>query len=385
MAAGDRESVIPLEQEVQQVVCGERRVSLDDLSRVPTGGGVLGAGDHLQTGQQQRGAESPPAHHTEAEVEDGTPDRTFAAQHGGPLDEEADQEECERKAGEYQDLRLAGVHHGRDDEREKSHVAQSVPAADHEERSREQPSGPREHGGMGPTQPAQHRSTELEDRRREHTGDRAEPQHPAQHVGAGARDDQGEDDLHREREVERKEVADEGGQAQRSRLPIEGQRHPQPFVGVPEREMALVHLRPGQCGPRDDLVRLVTRLDVVHHDAGLAQHAELRQDVVRPERRPMCEDGCEHRQRHRDEPDDARRVHPASTRACRVPRRPWRGHRHSRWRLSQIRSLPAPGAVAGQRDQEDVEAVPDHVPRPPGGDLALRRVQDHHCVCSRGI
>ena len=107
---------------------------------------------------------------------------------------------------------------------------------------------------MGPAQPPEHRSAQFEDSGPKDARKGAQPQDPTQQVDAGSGDHQGEDDLDGEKELKRKDVADEGGQAEGSRLPVEGKRHPEAFVRIPEREVTLVHLRPGQGRPRDDLV-----------------------------------------------------------------------------------------------------------------------------------
>ena len=73
-----------------------------------------------------------------------------------------------------------------------------------------------------------------------------------------------------------------------------------------------MHLRPRHGCPRDDLVRLVAGLKIVDHDTGLPQYAELGQDVVRSEGRPVSKDRSQYRQSSTDEPCHARYMDPTA-------------------------------------------------------------------------
>ena len=53
-------------------------------------------------------------------------------------------------------------------------------------------------------------------------------------------------DLYGEGQVQWEEVADQGGHAEGGRLPVEGQWHSQALVGIPQRQLPMVHLRPCQ-------------------------------------------------------------------------------------------------------------------------------------------
>ena len=157
-------------------------------------------------------------------------------------------------------------------------------------------------------------------------------------------------DLDGEGEMQREQVADERRHAERCRLPVEGQRHAQRLVGVPQRQLAMMHLRPRQRRPRDDLIGLVAGLKVVDDDTGLPQHAELGQDVVRTEGRAVGEYRSEDRQCRAPTSHatlatcNQLRTCPASAGRSRRRSRP----PHLRWiPVNQARSLPAPSAAAG--------------------------------------
>ena len=94
---------------------------------------------------------------------------------------------------ECEDLRLPCVDHGGDDQGEKGDVTKAVPTSYDEQGGREQPAGPREHCGVRPAQPSDHRTAQLEDGAGEDACQRAQLQHAAQCVHAGSGDDQGED------------------------------------------------------------------------------------------------------------------------------------------------------------------------------------------------
>ena len=79
-------------------------------------------------------------------------------------------------------------------------------------------------------------------------------------------------DLDGVHEPEREQVADEIGQTEDRRLPVEGQGHPQRVVGIPQRELAVVNLGPGQARPGDHFIDLVPGKSVVHQDPVLLEH-----------------------------------------------------------------------------------------------------------------
>ena len=113
------------------------------------------------------------------------------------------------------------------------------------------------------------------------------PRTATQDVDAGAGDDQREHDADGVGEVEREEIADEGRHAERRRLPVEGERHPECAVGVPQREMAVVHLGPGQGRPRDHLPDLVPVPRVQDGHAPLTGNAVAGEQVVRAQPRTV--------------------------------------------------------------------------------------------------
>lgn len=120
----------------------------------------------------------------------------------------------------------------------------------------------------------------FEHRSGQGAGEDGEPKHSSQHVCAGPGDEQGGQYLHGEHEAKREEVAQQIWQAEGGRLPVKGQRHSQCAVGIPQRQMTLVDLRPSQGGPRDHLVDLVAGKPVVDLHPVLLQDAVVGEPVV---------------------------------------------------------------------------------------------------------
>ena len=80
----------------------------------------------------------------------------------------------------------------------------------------------------------------------ERGGDHTEVEDPAQHVGAAASDEDGRHDDDGECPLQREHIGDQGRNAENGRLPIESQRNAHPVVGIPQRDVAGVHLEPGR-------------------------------------------------------------------------------------------------------------------------------------------
>ena len=101
-----------------------------------------------------------------------------------------------------------------------------------------------------------------------------EAQHPGQAVDTPAGDEQRGDLRHGVGQVNWEEVTDERGEAERRRLPVEHQGHPEPAVGVPQRQMAVMDLGPRQGGPRDH------HLDLADVMWSSGRHGTARQQLL---------------------------------------------------------------------------------------------------------
>ena len=151
-----------------------------------------------------------------------------------------------------------------------------MPSAHDEDRRREQPARPGGDRRDRPTQPAHERATQFVDDRRHDTSEDAEAQHASEYVHARACDHEGHEDLHGVGETQREEVAHQGGHPERRRLPVERERHPEAAVGVPQRQVSVVNLGPGQVRPRDHLRNLVEGVGDGRRHAGLVRQSVSR-------------------------------------------------------------------------------------------------------------
>ncbi len=202
---------------------------------------------------------------------------------------------------------MPGVHRGRHRQGEEDRRPHATPAPHDEDGGCEYPSRPRHHGCDRPSHEAHERSAQLVDNPRHGARHDPEAKDAPQDVGAGSRHHQGNHDLHREREAQRRQVAHQRGEPEHRRLPVEGQRHPQAVVRVPQWKMAVMDLGPRQRRPRDHLRDEVRRLRVVDRHTGLLQDPIARKQVVGTERAAVAEGGEEggqcgcHHEQHADD------------------------------------------------------------------------------------
>ena len=187
-------------------------------------------------------------------------------------------------------------------------MAGSVLAADDEDGHREQPACPRHHCGMGPTEPSHERTTELVDRSRSRAANHAQTEDPGQDVRSRSRYHQRHNDLSRVGEVQRKEIADEGRQAEDGGLPIERQGQAEAAQGIPQWNVSVVDLRPCLGRPRDHLGDLIPADGVADGHARYLGQARPGQDVIRTKREPMMKGGRESQYPCSDDPCDTDRM-----------------------------------------------------------------------------
>ncbi len=277
----------------------------------------------LQPGQGERGGQRRTRHRRHGEVEDRT-------QHGGsgmgpaaPQPQEHHREHRQCQAEQDHRLGLSRIDGTRQEDGEQGDVAGPVPAAHDQDGGGEQPPCPGHRRRVGPAQPSHERTAQLVDRGRRGGAEHAQAQDPAQEVDAAAGDEQGGDLAHGVGEVDREQIPDERRDAERGRLPVEHQGHPEPAVGVPQREVAVMDLRPRQGGPGDHHLDLVARARVVDDRAGAGGQAVARQLVEGTERRTVHERRDQDRHRRGHDPGHAedvgeKRGEPASAQAHRM-------------------------------------------------------------------
>ena len=110
---------------------------------------------------------------------------------------------------------------------------------------------------MRPSEVAHEGPAQLKGDRRGHAAQHPEAKHLPQHVDPGARDHECHKNLHGVGESNGKEIANQRGEAQGSRLPVERERHAEHAVRVPQGQMPLMDLAPHQICPRDEDADLV--------------------------------------------------------------------------------------------------------------------------------
>ncbi len=297
----ERSTDEPREGHAEQVVDREGALRIE-----PAPAGVPDRpGDELETGEQEGGAEEGPGDEGDHQVAERFHNRADPTGLLGPHGEEGEREDNQCSDQKDERVGLTGVDGKGKGHAEQGDVPDLVPAADDEDDGREQPTGPGEHRRNRPPQPYEEGATQFEHRSGQGAGDDAEAQHPAQDVGAGTGDEERRHDLDGVHQPDREEIADQIRKAEDRRLPVERQGHPQRAVGIPQRQLAVVDLGPGKCGPGDHLVDLVTTESVVHQHAGLQEESVTREPVVLTERQAVVQ-GREHDR-------DCRGQHPAHT------------------------------------------------------------------------
>ena len=162
-----------------------------------------------------------------------------------------------------------------------------VAATKDENDSGELPSRPGHDRRVGEPQIAEEGPAQDPCRSGESAGYGVQPQYPPEEVGTRASDDQRDEDLDPVDDLYRGEVADEGGQAERPRSPIECQGHSEGLEGIPQRQVPMVHLRPSQGDPWHDFVGLVPDGGVVKEYSRSSRQPVFREKVVGPEIGPV--------------------------------------------------------------------------------------------------
>ena len=258
------------------------------------------------------------------QIEGWAEDRTRAAQPAGTHGQEDDEEHGQARPEQEQRLGVAGIDGACDEDGQQNDVADSVRCSSQEDRRGKDPAGPRHHRHHRVAEPRHHGSAQLEDRRGERGGDHTEVEDPAQHVGAAASDEDGRHDDDGECPLQREHIGDQGRNAENGRLPIESQRNAHPVVGIPQRDVAGVHLEPGQVRPGDHRGDLVAECRVVRYHAALRGEAQCRKCVKWTEVPSSGERWCEHQHRRRHHPTEAQHIRQTPEQRCCVL-----GRRHS--------------------------------------------------------
>ena len=214
---------------------------------------------------------------------------------------------------EHQRVRFAGEHGEGERHGEEGHITDPVAAADDQDDGGEEPTRPRHHRGDGPSQPDEERPAQFEDRPGQGAGQHAESEDPAEDVCTGSGQAESHQYLDGVHEAEREEVAHQIGQAEDGRLPVKGQRHSQCVIGIPQGELTVVDLGPGQAGPGDHLVDLIAAEPVVDADTVPDQQPEAGQPVVLPEGQAVRQRRDHDADSGGEDPSDAEHVvHPGA-------------------------------------------------------------------------
>src|SRR5665213_2074048 len=136
-------------------------------------------------------------------------------------------------------------------------IAKTPWLAIHKYGKREHPARPGHNITQRPSQPACKGTGEHE----RHTGKKCtyafEIEHAGKHIGASSREGELDIDNHKERELQREEVADNVREAQHRRLEVQEKWHSKKVVVVPQRELTVVNHLPVKRVPRDHLTHRV--------------------------------------------------------------------------------------------------------------------------------
>ena len=257
---------------------------LGDRPRVALGRGVPDRfGGQLEPGKCERGGENPSGDEGEGEIDDRTANEPVATEDSRAAKEEDDNEGAEGEEYEDFDLWVAGQDGERKRHGQEHYGPVPTGAAHDEESGGKLPAGPGHHRRVRKPEITEERSAQHPCRPGERAGDRVQAEHPPEEVRPRPPDDQRDEDLDPVDQPKRREITDQGRQAEGPGPEVKRQRHPQCLVVGPEGQMAVVDLGPGQGDPRGELGVLVADRAVVHDRSGLLQQSGGMYEVERPE------------------------------------------------------------------------------------------------------